>query len=109
MLAGLMAGRILHAGAKLPEFKVELITLVAAIWLVCSGRYWSSVHNSKPRSEKVSASTAYSPSATCARTDNKWLRGGAAPGEPLVGSADVQSLADLRNSFEVLREMRTWD
>ena len=37
------------------------------------------------------------------------LRGGAAPDEPLVGSADVQSLADLRNSFEVLREMRTWD
>ena len=38
--------------------------------------------------------------------DNKWLRAGAAPDEPLVGSADIQSLADLSNSFEVLREMR---
>ena len=38
--------------------------------------------------------------------DRKWLRGGAPPDEPLVGSADIQSLADLGNSFEVLKEMR---
>ena len=35
--------------------------------------------------------------------DAKWLRGGAPAGEPLVGSADIQSLADLGNSFEVVR------
>jgi hypothetical protein len=28
------------------------------------------------------------------------------PDEPLVGSADIQSLADLGNSFEVVRSMR---
>jgi hypothetical protein len=38
--------------------------------------------------------------------DDKWLRGDAPPGEPLVGSADIQSLADLGNSFEVIRSMR---
>ena len=38
--------------------------------------------------------------------DAKWLRGGAPAGEPLVGSADIQSLADLGNSFEVVRTMR---
>ena len=38
--------------------------------------------------------------------DSKWLRGGAAPNEPLVGSADIQSLADLNNSFEVVQTMR---
>ena len=37
--------------------------------------------------------------------DTKWLRGGA-PAEPLMGSADIQSLADLSNSFQVIREMR---
>ena len=37
--------------------------------------------------------------------DAKWLRGGAPPGEPLVGSSDIQSLADLNNSFEVVRTM----
>ena len=36
----------------------------------------------------------------------KWIEGHAAQDEALVGSADVQSLADLSNSFEVVREMR---
>ena len=38
--------------------------------------------------------------------DDKWLRGGAPAGEPLIGSADIQSLADLGNSYEVVRGMR---
>jgi len=38
--------------------------------------------------------------------DAKWLRGGADAAEPLVGSADIQSLADLSNSFQVIRGMR---
>ena len=36
----------------------------------------------------------------------KWLRGGAPVEESLVGSSDIQSLADLGNSFEVVRTMR---
>lgn len=28
------------------------------------------------------------------------------PGEPLLGSPDVQSLADMANGFEVVRQMR---
>ncbi len=38
--------------------------------------------------------------------DAKWLRGGAPEGESLVGSADIQSLADMGNSFEVVKTMR---
>jgi hypothetical protein len=37
--------------------------------------------------------------------DAKWLHGGASGDEPLVGSADIQSLADLANSYEVVRTM----
>ena len=37
---------------------------------------------------------------------NKWLRGGAPSGEPLIGSSDIQSLADLGNAFEVVKGMR---
>ena len=37
--------------------------------------------------------------------DHKWLRGGAT-GDEFLGSADIQSLADLGNSFQVIREMR---
>ena len=38
--------------------------------------------------------------------DHKWLRAGALADEPLIGSADIQSLADLGNSFEVVKGMR---
>jgi len=38
--------------------------------------------------------------------DNKWLRGGAPADEPLVGSGDIQSLADLGNSYAVVQEVR---
>ena len=38
--------------------------------------------------------------------DAKWLHGGAPADEPFAGSGDIQSLADLGNSFEVVRTMR---
>jgi hypothetical protein len=38
--------------------------------------------------------------------DAKWLRGGAAADEAFVGSADIQSLADLGNSYAVVQAMR---
>ena len=37
--------------------------------------------------------------------NRKWLQGGAGD-EPLIGSADVQSLADLGNSFGVIQNMQ---
>ena len=38
--------------------------------------------------------------------DQKWLRDRAATDEQLIGSGDIQSLADLGNSFAVVQEMR---
>jgi len=38
--------------------------------------------------------------------DRKWLGADAASEEPLLGTADIQSLADLGNSISVVRDMR---
>lgn len=38
--------------------------------------------------------------------EKKWLEGDAPPDEPLLGTADVQSLADLGNSINLVRSMR---
>ncbi|MGH7703832.1 MAG: hypothetical protein ACREMO_12120 [Gemmatimonadales bacterium] len=38
--------------------------------------------------------------------DAKWLRGGAPASEALLGSGDIQFLADLGNSFEIVRGIR---
>jgi hypothetical protein len=37
--------------------------------------------------------------------DRKWVRGGATDQDPLLGSGDIQSLADLGNSFQVIRDV----
>ena len=38
--------------------------------------------------------------------DAKWLRSRTLTDDALLGSSDIQSLADLSNSFEVVRSMR---
>jgi hypothetical protein len=38
--------------------------------------------------------------------DAKWIHGGPPEGEALLGSSDIQSLADLSNSFAIVRGMR---
>jgi hypothetical protein len=37
--------------------------------------------------------------------EQKWVRD-PAPSEELLGAADIQSLADLGNSYDIVREMR---
>jgi hypothetical protein len=37
---------------------------------------------------------------------NKWLHGQTSVSDTLLGSADIQSLADLANSFGIIQQMR---
>ena len=39
--------------------------------------------------------------------ERKWVRPETPGGDELLGSADVQSLADLSTSFDIVREMQT--
>jgi hypothetical protein len=39
--------------------------------------------------------------------DTKWIRGTRPENEPLIGTSDIQSLADLSNSFAVVNEMKS--
>lgn len=106
VLAGLMANRIFYAGATLPQFKVELIGLVAVLVFVVLGPLLVF----SPQLEAAKRAGLREHGVLAQRYvrdyDRKWLRGGAPPDEPLVGSADIQSLADLSNSFEVIKDMR---
>jgi hypothetical protein len=106
VLAGMIASRIFYAGAKLPDFKVELIGLVAVmVFAILSPLL---VFSQKLEAAKRTGLREHGALAQryVREYDRKWLRGGAPPDEPLVGSADIQSLADLGNSFEILKDMR---
>ena len=106
LMAGMIANRIFYSGATLPQFKVELIGLVAVMVFAVLGPLL--VFSMKLEAAKRAGLREYGTLAQryVREYDDKWLRGGASPDEPLVGSADIQSLADLGNSFDVVKEMR---
>ncbi len=106
VLAGLIADRIFYAGATLPEFKVELIGLVAFMVFAVLGPLL--VFAPKLEAAKRAGLREYGILAQryVRDFDYKWLRGGAPADEQLIGSADVQSLADMGGSFEVVKEMK---
>jgi hypothetical protein len=106
MLAGPLANRIFYLGAALPDFKAE--TAVVVGFLLCLVLGPLLLFSPQLAQAKRAGNREYG--ALAARYvrefDAKWLRGGAKGEEPLVGSGDIQSLADLANSFEVVRTMR---
>ena len=106
LLAGMMANRIFFAGAKLPEFKMDVVALVAFMVAAVLGPLLVFA----PRLERAKRAALREYGTFAMRYtrefDRKWLRGGADPAEPLLGTADLQSLADLGNSFQVIRELR---
>jgi hypothetical protein len=106
VLAGMMANRIFYAGTKLPEFKLELIGLVAVLVFAIIGPLL--VFSPQLAAAKRAGLREYGTLAQryTREFDQKWLRGGAPADEPLIGSADIQSLADLGNSYAVVKEMR---
>ena len=102
----MLANRIFYLGAALPEFKVEIAVVV--VFLLCLVLGPLLVFAPQLAQAKRTGLREYGTLAEryVREFDAKWLRGGAPADEPLVGSADIQSLADLGNSFEVVRTMR---
>ena len=106
LLAGLIADRIFFAGAKLPQFMLEIVGGVGALVLLVLAPLM--VFAGQLARAKRTGLGEYGVLAQryVREFDSKWLRGDRDPAEPFVGTADVQSLADLANSFDVIRTMR---
>ncbi|HTQ71963.1 MAG TPA: hypothetical protein VMH92_10780 [Acidocella sp.] len=105
MLAGLIANRIFYLGAKLTDFKAEIAVLVIFLLCVIFGPLL--VFASQIAQAYRTGYLQYGVLAMryVRAFDTKWLHGGAPADEPLIGSADIQSLADLNNSLQVIRDM----
>jgi len=106
VLAGTIANKIFFTGAKLPQFKLEIIAVAAVTLLSVLGPLLVFIPV-LGHAKRVGLREYGSLAQRYVRDfDDKWLRGGAPPAEAFVGSADIQSLADLGNSFEVVSGMR---
>ncbi len=106
LLAGMIANRIFFQAATLPDFKLEIVGVVVFLLLLVLGPLLLFMpHLAEAR--RVGLREYGTLAQRYVREfDDKWLRGGAPAGEPLIGSADIQSLADVGNSFELVRSMR---
>jgi hypothetical protein len=106
LVSALAAGRILHQGAQLQSFKVELLGILGFALLQALGPLL--VFGPALARAKRRGLTQFDVlgGRYVREFDRKWIHGGAAPDEPFVGSADIQSLADLSGSFDVVRSMR---
>ena len=106
MVAGPLAGRIFFLGAKLTQFKGEIALVVVAVLCLALGPLL--VFAPRLLEAKWKGLIEYGALAESyvREFDTKWLRRPPPPDETLLGSADIQSLADLGNSYEVVHSMR---
>jgi hypothetical protein len=106
VLAAMLADRIFFLGAALIQFKAEIAAMVVFLLCVVLGPLLVFA----PQLARVKRRGLLEYGALAERYvrgfDAKWLRGGAPADEPFVGSGDIQSLADLGNSYEMVRTMR---
>src|SRR5262249_38811468 len=105
LLAGSIANRIFFQGATLLDFKAEVVVVVAFLLLVVLGPLLLFTPHLAAARRIGLLEYGRLAQRYVREFDDKWLRGGAPAGEALMGSGDIQSLADLSNSFEIIRSM----
>jgi len=103
--AGHIANSVTHEGASLASFEI-LIAAFAALCVIvgiCPLVLWV------PKMARVRRTGLREYSALgnqyTEEFDRKWVHYSEPPSEPLLGSGDIQSLADLANSYQVIEEM----
>jgi hypothetical protein len=106
LISAIIGERILFEGATLLSFKAEIAIFVVFLLLLVLGPL--SVFAPLLAKTKRQGLLVYGALASryVVEFDKKWLQGGAGHDEALIGSGDIQSLADLNNSFEVIRTMQ---
>jgi len=106
MLAGTIANRIFYVGATLPDFKFQIGGMVVLVLCLVFAPFL--VFSPQLAAAKRTGLREYGTLAEryVRDFDTKWVRGGAPADEPFIGSGDIQSLADLNNSFDVVKTMR---
>jgi hypothetical protein len=105
LLAGLIASRVIFGGESLLSFKMEAGGLIGffVLFLLCPLTFFSP--QLATAKQKGLGDYGLLANRYVERFERKWVRGGAADDDDLLGSGDIQSLADLGNSYGVVRGM----
>jgi hypothetical protein len=112
LLSGVIATRVLYHGAALQSFQVDAVILILAVLLVILTPLLIFVPLLDRTKRKGIADFGSLAQRYAHGFEQKWLQGATPDDSELMGSADIQSLADLGNSYSAVDEMRivpfTW-
>ena len=106
MLAGLVASRVLYHGDKLVSFKLQVGSFVAFFVFVIFGPLLMFAPQMARTRRKGLADYGLLAQRYVEDFQEKWILGRGISSEKLLGTGDIQSLADLGNSYTVIQEMR---
>jgi hypothetical protein len=106
LLAGWLSTRVVIAKASLTEFRGEIVAIVAFVLFLTLAplTVFARPLNRAKRRGVIEYGALASHYANEFR--DKWIVPEADYKEPLVGSADIQSLADMAGSYEIVQTMR---
>lgn len=106
LVSASIANLVLYSGESLVSFKFLVALFVLLVLIIFLGPLV--VFTPKLIHLKREGILDYSALATsyAQAFDNKWLRGGNHEGEPFLGTGDIQSLADLSTSVEIVSAMK---
>jgi len=105
LLAGLIANRIFHEGAKLPAFKMEILAIAVFLLLQALAPLFLFIGQLAACQRQGNREYGVLASRYTADFHRKWIKDQDANAGELLGTGDIQSLADLGNSFAVIRSM----
>lgn len=105
-VSGWIASRIFLQGAALLDFKFVIIAVTVWILLLFLGPFL--LFSAQLAQASRQGERDYGPlAARYAREfDEKWVHTGTPPREPILGSPDIQSLADMGNAYAYVNQMR---
>ena len=106
LLAGALANRIFFEGARLTDFRIEVFAFVTLVVVVVLAPLLVFVGPLSRARRAGLREYSHIAKRHLDEFEAKWVHGGAADGELLVGNPDVSSLTDMSSSFDVVRQMR---
>ena len=107
MLAGLVASRVLYRGESLVSFRLEAGGFVAFFVFAILGPLLMFTPAMARAKRTGVADYGLLAQRYVESFAQKWVVRDPAPSEELLGAADIQSLADLGNSYALVRDMRS--
>ena len=106
LLAGLIANRVLYEGQDLVSFKMEIGGLIGFFVLFVLGPLVMFTPQLAQAKRNGLAEYALLANRYVFGFEEKWIRSDNLEMSELLGSGDIQSLADLGNSYSVVGDMR---